>query len=290
MRPGAAPGSARATRRAIPDRPAAKARLAAAALAIAMAAAAQAASAEPFSFSADSMSGAMTEGRERAILVGNALVVSGAMRIRADRIELYGADFRYAECTGAVGVVDDEKGLRLSTERLFYDRRDKVARLTGPSVMEDRKNKVVIKGDYIENDDQRKVAVVQVNVRILKENLACRAEFARYDREAKSLELSGSPVVKRDRDEFRASTILVDLDTEDITLVGSVSGSVSAGAKDGKAGAEGEQAPTASPAAPSDGGSASDEDPAIITPPPAPLTPPPAGAPPAPAPEDGAQP
>lgn len=184
--------------------------------------------AEPFSFSADSMSGAMTEGRERVILVGNAQVISGGMRIRADRIELHGTDFRYAECSGSVGVIDDDKGLKLSTERLFYDRRDRVARLTGPSVMEDKKNKVVIKGDYIENDDVRKVAVVQVNVRILKENLACRAEFARYDREAKSLELSGSPVVRRDKDEFRASTILVDLDTEDITLVGSVSGSVAA--------------------------------------------------------------
>jgi lipopolysaccharide export system protein LptA len=185
--------------------------------------------AEDFSFSADSMSGAMTEGRERAVLTGNAVVVSGGMRIEADKIVLYGNDFRFAECSGRVGVVDDERGLRLSTEKLFYDRRDKLSRLTGPSVMEDRRNKVVIKGDYIENDDLRKIAVVQINVRILKENLSCRAEFARYDREANTLELSGSPVVRRQKDDFRASTILVDLDTEDIVLVGAVSGTVAAG-------------------------------------------------------------
>ncbi|MDX9899576.1 MAG: LptA/OstA family protein [Spirochaetia bacterium] len=206
-------------------------RLLALALACLMATVALPAVADDFSFSADAMSGAMSKGRERAILMGNAIVISGGMSIHADRIEMYGEDFRFAQCSGRVSVVDDDRGLRLSTENLFYDRRDKVSRLTGPSVMEDRKNKVVIKGDYIENDDERKIAIVQVNVRILKQNLSCRAEFARYDREAKTLELSGTPTVKREGDEYRAATILVDLDTEDIVLVGSVSGSVAAGTK-----------------------------------------------------------
>lgn len=198
-------------------------------LLFAIATLALAAFAEDFSFSADSMTGAMTKGRERAVLVGNALVVSGAMRISADRIELYGDEFRFAECQGHVSVIDEERGLRLSTERLVYDRRDKVSRLTGASVMEDSTNKVVIKADYIENDDQKKMAVVQVNVRILKDKLACRAEFARYDRAARTLELSGSPTVVRDADRYSAAMILVNLDTEDISLVGSVSGTVAAG-------------------------------------------------------------
>ncbi len=200
-----------------------------AAIAVLLAALTVTGAAEDFSFSADSMTGAMTKGRERAVLVGNALVVSGAMRISADRIELYGDDFRFADCTGHVSVLDEERGLRLSTDRLVYDRRDKVSRLTGPSVMEDNSNKVVIKADYIENDDVRKIAIVQVNVRILKDKLSCHAEFARYDRAARTLELSGSPTVTRDADRYRAAIILVNLDTEDIDMVGSVSGTVAAG-------------------------------------------------------------
>lgn len=200
-----------------------------AAVAVLLAALTVTGAAEDFSFSADSMTGAMTKGRERAVLVGNALVVSGAMRISADRIELYGDDFRFADCTGHVSVVDEERGLRLSTERLVYDRRDKVSKLTGPSVMEDNSNKVVIKADYIENDDVRKIAIVQVNVRILKDKLSCHAEFARYDRAARTLELSGSPAVTRDADRYQAAVILVNLDTEDIDMVGSVSGTVAAG-------------------------------------------------------------
>lgn len=200
-----------------------------AAVAVLLAALTVAGAAEDFSFSADSMTGAMTKGRERAVLVGNALVVSGAMRISADRIELYGDDFRFADCTGHVSVVDEERGLRLSTDRLVYDRQDKVSKLTGPSVMEDNSNKVVIKADYIENDDVRKIAIVQINVRILKDKLSCHAEFARYDRAARTLELSGSPAVTRDADRYQAAVILVNLDTEDIDMVGSVSGTVAAG-------------------------------------------------------------
>ncbi len=179
-----------------------------------------------FSFSADSMSGTMAKGSERTILIGNAQVIADSITINANRIELYGKDFRFAECTGKVSISDIEQGIHLSTEKLIYDRRDKIARMTGPSVMEDRKNKVVIKGDFIENDDKRKIAIIQINVRILKENLVCRAEFARYNRETKQLELTGSPVVKRDGDDYKAARILVNLDTEDITLEGAVSGTV----------------------------------------------------------------
>ncbi|MFH2113898.1 MAG: OstA-like protein [Spirochaetota bacterium] len=182
--------------------------------------------ADDFSFSADTMTGSMTKGRERVLLQGNAVVLSDGMRISANRIELHGDDFRYAEATGQVRVVDDGRGLRLSTETLFYDRVDKLSRLSGPSVMEDRKNGVVIKGDFIENDDIREFAIVQVNVRILRKDLSARSEFARYDRAVNSLELTGSPMVRREGDEYRASLIRVDLDTDSIVLQGAVSGTV----------------------------------------------------------------
>lgn len=187
---------------------------------------------ERFSFSADSMTGTMAKGRERVVLTGKATVESDGMVITADSIVLYGDDFRYAECSGAVIVVDEERGLRLSTGNLFYDRQERISRLTGPSVMEDRRNQVVIKGNFIENDDKREFALIQINVRILKENISCRAEFARYDRAAGTLELTGSPWVRRGSDEYRAASIGVNLDTEDITLDGSVSGTVSSGGKE----------------------------------------------------------
>lgn len=186
-----------------------------------------AAGAESFSFSADSMSGTTTKGRERVVLKGRAQVLSDGMVIKADSMELYGTDFRYIECAGSVSVEDDERGIKLSTGKLFYDRVEKLARLTGPSVMEDRENGAVIKGDFIEHDDKRQTAIIQINVRIIKDDVVCRAEFARYDRAAGILDLSGSPWVRKGADEYRASAIRVNLDSDDITLSGSVSGSVS---------------------------------------------------------------
>jgi lipopolysaccharide export system protein LptA len=199
------------------------------------------AGADDFSFSADSMTGLMTKGRERVLLQGNAVVLSDGMRITASRIELYGDEFRYAEASGKVVVVDEGRGLRLSTERLFHDRVDKLSRLSGPSVMEDRRNSVVIKGDFIENDDIREFALVQVNVRILRKDLSARSEFARYDRAANSLELTGSPMVRREGDEYRASLIRVDLDTDSIVLQGAVSGTVVSAGSTGSNGGTGNE-------------------------------------------------
>jgi lipopolysaccharide export system ATP-binding protein len=64
---------------------------------------AAAAHAEDFSFSASTMTGSMSKGQERVVLEGQALVVTGSMTIRAERIELYGEDFRYISCRGLLG-------------------------------------------------------------------------------------------------------------------------------------------------------------------------------------------
>ena len=48
----------------------------------------------------------------------------------------------------------------------------------------------------------------------------CRAEFAKYWRDRKILELTGMPWVSRKGDEYRAAKITIDLDTEEIVLEG----------------------------------------------------------------------
>jgi lipopolysaccharide export system protein LptA len=207
------------------------------------------ASAEAFSFSADGMSGSFSPGKENAVLTGNARVVSGSLEIRADRIEISGKDWRYVRCYGAVVAEDREKGIRFITGIFFHDRVASVSRMEGPSTLEDRRNRLVVKGSWIENDDATEIAKVRIGARILREDLACRAEFARYDRGTGLLELSGSPVVIKDGDEYRAARIVVDVDTEEIWLEGSVSGSVSAAAGSGAKGAKDGVAPVPGAAA-----------------------------------------
>ncbi|MDR1178754.1 MAG: LptA/OstA family protein [Spirochaetaceae bacterium] len=182
--------------------------------------------ADIFTFKADRMSGGRASGREITILQGSAEVRSDNLILQADRIELQGADNEFIDCQGHVRGRDDEQGILFETDRLRYDRTLKIARLEGNSTMEDTQNGVVARGRFIEYNDETGTAIIQVSVRLFKDELACRSEYALYRRNEKSLDLSGFPVVYKKGDELRAERMQVDLETEDVIMEGAVSGSI----------------------------------------------------------------
>jgi lipopolysaccharide export system protein LptA len=172
------------------------------------------------------MTGGRTSGKEITVLAGNAEVRSDNLLLRADRIELQGEDNQFIDCSGNVRGWEEEKDIHFQTDRMRYDRKLKIARLEGNSSLEDKKNELVAKGRFIEYDDEAEVAVFQISVRLFKDEMVCRSEYAIYRRTEKLLDLSGFPVVYKKSDEFRADRIRVDLDTDDVTMEGSVSGSI----------------------------------------------------------------
>jgi len=182
--------------------------------------------AESFRFRAESMSGSRASGRESTILEGSAQVSTDDLVLNADRIELSGDGNRYVDCSGSVTGVDEKKGVYFRTQRLRYDRTAKIARLEGDSTLEDKKNGVIAKGRFIEYNDAGGTTVLQVGVRLFKDELVCRSEWALYRREEKKLDLAGMPVVYKEGDEFRADRMRVDLETDDIFMEGSISGSI----------------------------------------------------------------
>lgn len=184
------------------------------------------ASADTFRFEASRMSGSRASGRDLTVLEGSAKVVSDSLTLTADRIEISGEDNRFVDCVGAVTGTDEEKGIRFQTERLRYDRELKVARLEGDSVMEDKENGVTARARFIEYNDKSGTTVLQVSVRLFKDELVCRSQWALYRREEQTLELAGMPVVFKEGDEFRSDRMRVDLDTDDIQMEGAVSGSL----------------------------------------------------------------
>jgi len=184
------------------------------------------AGADVFTFRANSMSGTKAVGKETTILIGNAEVRSDNLLLKANRIEIQGENNRFIDCSGGVWGFEEEKNILFFTDRLRYDRKTKIARLEGNSTLEDRKNEVVAKGSFIEYDDQAEVTVIQISVRLFKDDMVCRSEYAVYRRNEKLLDLSGFPVVFKKDDEFRADRIRVDLDTDDVTMEGAVSGTI----------------------------------------------------------------
>src|SRR5512133_3247564 len=180
--------------------------------------------AEDIEMEADSTKSVQAKGKEQTTLAGNARLRMDSADIKADRIEVFGKNNDFAFCRGNVSMLD--KGLYVQTESLDYDRKKKLSRMQGPTIMEDKENRVVIKGSFVENDGKTETTVIQIGVRILKDDMVCRSEYAFYKRKEKILELSGLPVVVKGSDTFRAAKISINLDTDEISMEGSVSGSV----------------------------------------------------------------
>ncbi|MFQ3620580.1 MAG: LptA/OstA family protein [Spirochaetales bacterium] len=183
-------------------------------------------SAEVFQFSGDQVNTILARGRERTLLRGNAIIRSDNTQITAKEIEIYGKDFQFARCTGGVRAWDSEKQILITCETLTYDRKEKIIIASGNAYMEDRKNEMIVRGERLENRDKDDLTIIQINVRILKKDLSARAEYVRYQRDTEILELSGLPVVYWKKDNYRAARIVMNLKTDEITLIGDVSGAI----------------------------------------------------------------
>lgn len=176
------------------------------------------------SFYAERMSG--TSGKKDSVttLEGNASVTVGTLTIAGDRIVLSGKDFRFVKAEGNVKGRDDEKEFSFTADQLSYDRESEVAAFQGNAVLLDAKNEVESSAGLISYNQQTEVAFFQVDVKLKRRNIECSSDFALYRRDLSTLDLTGSPTVVRSGDEFSADRISVNLDTEYISLDGSVSG------------------------------------------------------------------
>ena len=181
---------------------------------------------ETFEFSSDSFSTVMAKGREYTVLTGNAEIISDSTVIKSEKIELYGDEYKYASCIGRVEMEDSEKGIRITADSMLFNRNDDITRFEGGIILEDLKNEVIVKGSYMEYSGETEIVIIQIGVRIFKDDMVSRSEFARYIRDDDILELSGMPLVYWKGDEYRALKITINLDTDEIFLEGSVSGTI----------------------------------------------------------------
>jgi lipopolysaccharide export system protein LptA len=183
-----------------------------------------------FSFSSNRTEAVLARGKEHTILQGNAVIITDTKEIRADRIDIYGKDFNLAVCEGNIEVIDTENQTTLTCRNLKYDRDTEIIIVEGYSEMEDRENELITKSGYIEDRSEEEFTILQISVRILKisegEEMSCRSEYAGYDRKNNILELTGMPRVYWKGDNYSASRIIINLDTDEIKLEGNVSGSI----------------------------------------------------------------
>ncbi len=180
--------------------------------------------AEDITFSAASMRGTSGKKNASAILEGGANVLIGSLSIKSESMELTGDDYRFVSAKGGVTGEDTERGFSFSANSMTHDREREISEFRGSVSFLDTENDVEISAGVLSYDRNSETIFMQVGIVLTKDDMRCTSTFAIYHRNESFLELSGAPHVINDGNEFRANRIFVDLDTEKITMDGSVSG------------------------------------------------------------------
>lgn len=189
---------------------------------------------EKIIFSADSMTGTVGDTSDSTTLSGEAYVLTESMEISADKIMLFGEEFRFIEAEGAITGKNMEAELEFTCDKLTYDRQTKIAHLGENVHLTDVKNNVTAKAQHIEYNQNTDIAIMQIDIELTQKDNICTGVYAVYRKNEQLLELSGNAQIKQGNDTFRAQEITLDLDSQEITLDGRVKGSIEDGRADEK--------------------------------------------------------
>ena len=182
--------------------------------------------AEKIIFSANSMTGKTGDSSSTTELKGNSYILTETMEISADAITLSGDDYRFIEAIGKVKGKNLETKMEFTADTLNFDRTTKIAKLIGNVELIDTENSVKAKAQRIEYNQDKEIAILQIEVYLTQKENECTGAYAIYHKKQQVLELSGNAQVKQKKDIFRAQNIYFNMDTEEIKLGGNVKGSV----------------------------------------------------------------
>lgn len=182
--------------------------------------------AETITFKADTLTGTAGSSSDTTRMSGNAFVKTSTMEISADDIELSGDDYRYITANGSVTGKNLESKMEFTCGKMNYDRQTKVAYLEDSVHLVDTANEVTADAQIIDYNQNTEIAIMQIGITLKQKDNTCTAAYAVYRKNDKMLEMSGNPKIVQGQDSFRAQEITLNLDSQEITLDGRVSGTV----------------------------------------------------------------
>ncbi len=186
--------------------------------------------ASEISFSGGFTRVSLRDGDRRVELSDRAKAETDNVSIQADRILLYGNDYRYVECTGNIQAEEKEHSLKISASNIFFDREEETLLSDGWIEIEDTEHEAKLSGSWFEYSMNTSVILLQMQAGISKVTekglLTCSADSIEYNSDEQTLTLKGNAKVSWGNDSYNASYITVNIDTEDVTLHGMISGEV----------------------------------------------------------------
>lgn len=172
----------------------------------------------------------LQEGNKTVSLSGGASVSADNLVIEADKIELYGEDYKYVSCTGAVTVKDEERGISLQCPSLSYNREEERIVSDGWIEIQDTKNEATLSGSWFEYDTKSTLMKLQMMAKIVKVTddglMTCNADSIEFNNETQKVTLKGNASVEWNGNTYKAAMIIVDLENNGITMHGSITGEV----------------------------------------------------------------
>ena len=189
---------------------------------------------EDINFAGSYTRASLKDGSQAVSLSGGAWVETGSVYIEAEAIDIYGDQSRFLSCRGNVLLVESEQEITLKSNVLNYDRETSSLTVNGWAELSDRKNELIAKGAYLKNEQDKGIILIQINVSIIKATeddgeMYCRADSALFNSDSNTLELTGNAEVSFEGSLYAASRILIDLNTNEITMEGGVSGNIHEG-------------------------------------------------------------
>ena len=184
--------------------------------------------ASEISFSGGYTKVSMQQGNKSVTLSGGAKVSTDQVDLWADSMKLYGENYRYVTCTGNVRADEHENGISFNSPDIFYDRQTGEVRSDSWIEIQDTKNQVSLSGAWFEYNMKTSVMKLQIMARIVKiaeeKLMVCRADDIVYNGKENTVTLRGNATVEWKDDTYKAAMIVVDLNTNDISLYGTISG------------------------------------------------------------------
>ena len=170
----------------------------------------------------------MQQGNRSVTLSGGANVKTDEVELSSDSMQLYGENYRYISCTGNVKASEKENGISFNSPDIFYDRETGIVRSDSWIEIQDNKNQASLSGAWFEYNMKTSIMKLQIMARILKiadeKLMVCRADDIEYNGKENTVILRGNATVTWKDDTYKAAMIIVDLNTNDISLYGSISG------------------------------------------------------------------
>ena len=184
--------------------------------------------ASEISFSGGYTKVSMQQGNKSVTLSGGATVSTDQVDLSADSMKLYGENYKYVTCTGNVKATEHENGISFNSPDIFYDRETGVVRSDSWIEIQDNKNEASLSGAWFEYNMNTSIMKLQIMARIIKiaeeKLMVCRADDIEYNGKENTVILRGNATVDWKDDTYKAAMIVVDLNTNDISLYGTISG------------------------------------------------------------------